>query len=728
MPRGGLRLRTAGACRAAVSVEDCAGVNALLLPAGDGSCRPKQQSDCTGLTPILDGGLCRAMQARDCVAPTPFLDLATNQCREAVAADCGGDTPIFDSNTCRAAVQADCDGTATPDLLNGRCYAACPSGTPVRDSTTRLCRIAEASDCGGGTPVFESGVCRAQRADECTGTTPILDGGACRGAATDADCGTINIVLVRVSDGSCRERVATDCVAGPTPIFDDAKICRAALSQEECTAKDRALLFETGGTCRLRTQADCTDVQILDATSGECRAIVAADCTDGTPIFEDNKCRAAANQDDCTAKATSLLYIGEGQCRTRVQSDCGGATPFLDATSGECRAVTSADCPMAQPILDATTRACRVAANQEECTAKDTILQFDGGACRPRVASDCAATEAFENGFCRTRTSQDCTGGTPRFDSGYCFPESAFNSNFGAYFDFEFSGGTQTGGRFVVNRPTAAQARTDALAACNANSDQVVSSGGVISRPCAEAVAGGFNGCIDTATSNTGTGLIRHFGLGDTPAAAKAAREAKGSFWLQESAACNCGGAMPVADSNAPNGCRAAQTPADCTGTTPILDGGFCRAATNQAECTAKGGNLVFDGGSCRPRVAGDCTGDTPRFDGGHCFAEEAFLNHGVYFTFEVEISGTRYNRGRFVVNRPTQAQARTDALALCNTETSGFTSARIIRGCSEATEAGRFVCINTANVNSQTYFGVGATPAAAKAAREAKHSGVGSG
>ena len=170
-----------GACRAAVSVEDCAGVNALLLPAGDGSCRPKQQSDCTGLTPILDGGLCRAMQARDCVAPTPFLDLATNQCREAVAADCGGDTPIFDSNTCRAAVAADCDGTATPDLLNGRCYAACPSGTPVRDSTTRLCRIAEASDCGGGTPVFEGGNCRAQRQDECTGTTPILDGGACGG-------------------------------------------------------------------------------------------------------------------------------------------------------------------------------------------------------------------------------------------------------------------------------------------------------------------------------------------------------------------------------------------------------------------------------------------------------------------------------------------------------------------------------------------------------------------
>ena len=718
-----------GACRAAASVEDCAGVNALLLPAGDGSCRPKQQSDCTGLTPILDGGLCRAMQARDCVAPTPFLDLATNQCREAVAADCGGDTPIFDSNTCRAAVQADCDGTGTPDLLNGRCYAACPSGTPVRDSTTRLCRIAEASDCGGGTPVFEGGNCREQRQDECTGTTPILDGGACRGAATDADCGTINIVLVRVSDGSCRERVATDCVAGPTPIFDDAKICRAALSQEECTAKDRALLFETGGTCRLRTQADCTDVQILDG--GVCRAIVAADCTDGTPIFEDNKCRAAANQDDCTAKATSLLYIGEGQCRTRVQSDCGGATPFLDATSGECREVTSADCPMAQPILDATTRACRVAANQEECTAKDTILQFDGGACRPRVASDCAATEAFENGFCRTRTSQDCTGATPRFDGGRCFPNSAF-ATFGAYFDYEAGTGSDrytTGfiDPLIVNRPTAAQARADALAACQAASASAAANGETITRACAEAATGGFTGCINVATDLSD--FSDYFGLGDTPAAARAAREAKhtGNTGTQI-AACNCGGATPIADSTSPTLCRAATTQAECTAidARPIFDDGICRAATNQAECTAIAGNLVFDGGSCRPREARDCTGDTPIFDGGHCFPETSFL-HGSYFDFEATSgTGTASRVGNVIHNSATPAQARASALAFCeNSQTgaegSGFT---ITRQCAEAATFRR--CINVGTVDSKSYFGLGDTPAAALAARQAKHPGAG--
>ena len=714
-----------GACRAAVSVEDCAGVNALLLPAGDGSCRPKQQSDCKGLTPILDGGLCRGRQARDCAAPTPFLDLATNQCREAVAADCGGDTPIFDSNTCRPAEQADCDGTATPDLLNGRCYAACPSGTPVRDSTTRLCRIAEASDCGGGTPVFENNACREQRQDECTGTTPILDGGACRGAATDDDCGTINIVLVRVSDGSCRERVATDCVAGPNPIFDDAKICRPALSQEECTAKDRALLFETGGTCRLRTQADCTDVQILDG--GVCRAIVAADCTDGTPIFENNQCRAAADQDDCTAKATSLLYIGEGQCRTRVQSDCGGDKPFLDSTSGECREISSADCPMAQPILNEALGECRVALNQDECTAKDTTLQFDGGTCRPRDARDCAGTELFENGFCRTITSADCTGATPRFDGGRCFPNSAF-ATFGAYFDYEAGTGSDrytTGfiDPLIVNRPTAAQARADALAACQAASASAAANGETITRACAEAATGGFTGCINVATDLSD--FSDYFGLGDTPAAARAAREAKhtGNTGTQI-AACNCGGATPIADSTSPTLCRAATTQAECTAidARPIFDDGICRAATNQAECTAIAGNLVFDGGSCRPREARDCTGDTPRFDGGYCFPESA-ARYGAYFEYPYDFAGFSFKEGNFVVNHPTAAAARAAALAACQTARAAAPAGRTVTGnCVEAASGGFNQCILVAKDGlGSDLFGLGATPAAARAARVAK-------
>ena len=749
-----------GACRAAVSVEDCAGVNALLLPAGDGSCRPKQQSDCTGLTPILDGGLCRAMQARDCVAPTPFLDLATNQCREAVAADCGGDTPIFDSNTCRAAVAADCDGTATPDLLNGRCYAACPSGTPVRDSTTRLCRIAEASDCGGGTPVFESGVCRAQRADECTGTTPILDGGACRGAATDDDCGTINIVLVRVSDGSCRERVAADCVAGPTPIFDEAKICRAALSQEECTAKDRALLYETGGTCRLRTQADCTDVQVLDG--GVCRARVLADCTGETPILEDGQCRAAANQNDCTAKHTSLVYESNGSCRTRVLADCTPERPILDATRGVCREVGSADCPSALPIFDTGTESCR-AARQADCDATPDTPILDGGRCRAFQASDCPATHLFENNGCRARTSADCTGATPRFDGGFCFPESAFES-YGAYFDYEgeISGIQARGGAFVVNRPTAAQANTDALTACSAASARIASFGASITRACAEAAT--FRRCINIASGRLDN--IQYFGVGDTPAAAIADRQAKhpGQRTTGESAACNCGGAMSIADSNAPGGCRAA-IQADCTGNTPILaPNGLCRAAANQAECTAIADNLQIDSGACRPRTAADCaatevftgavcrarqtsdcTGTTPILENGNCRAATSNLEcsrkspnlqlgsggacaerdthfSAVWVATFSQSDGTNHDFIAIAVNQPSFGEAASKAREACEALNEGIAQIGTCRQLVIPSPNNQCVDLRRAVLNNGDFkyaSGIGATPDLARQNRE---------
>ena len=715
-----------GACRAAVSVEDCAGVNALLLPAGDGTCRAKVATDCTGATPILDGGLCRARQARDCAAPTPFLDPATNQCRTTVASDCIDGTPIFENGACRPAVQADCTGTATPELLNGRCYAACPLASQVRDSTTRLCRTAGAGDCLGNRPIFDAGVCRAAVQSECVGTTPILDGGRCRRSLTDADCGALNPLLVMVSDGSCRVRVASDCVAGPTPIFDGA-LCRAALSQQECDTRSGSgtpLLFD-GGACRLRTQADCTDVQVLDG--GVCRARVAADCTDGTPILEDGKCRAAANQDDCTAKARSLLYIGEGQCRTRVAADCSGDKPFLDSTSGECRAITSEDCPIAQPILNEALGSCRLAANQEECTAKDTTLQFDGGTCRPRDARDCAGTELFENGFCRTITSADCTGATPRFDGGRCFPNSAF-ATFGAYFDYEAGTGSDrytTGfiDPLIVNRPTAAQARADALAACQAASASAAANGETITRACAEAATGGFTGCINVATDLSD--FSDYFGLGDTPAAARAAREAKhtGNTGTQI-AACNCGGATPIADSTSPTLCRAATTQAECTAidARPIFDDGICRAATNQAECTAIAGNLVFDGGSCRPREARDCTGDTPRFDGGYCFPESA-ARHGAYFEYPYDFAGFSFKAGNFVVNHPTAAAARAAALAACQTARAAAPAGRTVTGnCVEAASGGFNQCILVAKDGlGSDLFGLGATPAAARAARVAK-------
>ena len=195
-------------------------------------------------------------------------------------------------------------------------------------------------------------------------------------------------------------------------------------------------------------------------------------------------------------------------------------------------------------------------------------------------------------------------------------------SAYGAYFDYEVEvgGGFRfIVGRFVVNRPTPAQARTDALAECNtAAAAATTAPGRTITRACTENPVGGFNGCINVAN---GADNNDYFGIGDTPAAARAARAAKHTGAPGgERAACNCGGAMSIIDSNAPSGCRAA-IQSDCTGATPILDSGNCRAAT-QADCT--GGTPIFENGNCRARQQSDCTGNTPILDGGNCRARQA--------------------------------------------------------------------------------------------------------
>ena len=581
-----------------------------------------------------------------------------------------------------------------------------------------------------------------------------------RGAATDDDCGTINLVLVRVSDGSCRERVAADCVAGPTPIFDEAKICRAALSQEECTAKDRALLYETGGTCRLRTQADCTDVQVLDG--GVCRARVLADCTGETPILDGGQCRAAANQNDCTAKHTSLVYESNGSCRTRVLADCTPERPILDATRGVCREVGSADCPSALPIFDTGTESCR-AARQADCDATPDTPLLDGGRCRARDASDCPATHLFENNGCRARTSADCTGATPRFDGGFCFPESAFES-YGAYFDYEgeISGIQARGGAFVVNRPTAAQANTDALTACSAASARIASFGASITRACAEAAT--FRRCINIASGRLDN--IQYFGVGDTPAAAIADRQAKhpGQRTTGESAACNCGGAMSIIDANAPGGCRAA-IQADCTGNTPILaPNGLCRAAANQAECTAIADNLQFDSGACRPRTAADCaatevftgavcrarqtsdcTGTTPILENGNCRAATSNLEcsrkspnlqlgsggacaerdthfSAVWVATFLQTDSTLHDFIAIAVNQPSRTEADRKAREACEALNEGTTRVGICQQLVVPSPNNQCVDLRRATLSNGGFkfaSGVGATPDLARQNRE---------
>ena len=215
-----------------------------MIPKTDGNagCRARQPSDCTGGTPILDGGNCRARQASDCTGNTPVFEngncrarqqsdcdgtatpiLAGNICRARVDADCTGNTPILDSGDCRARQQSDCDGTATLILAGN------------------ICRARVDADCTGNTPILDSGDCRARQQSDCTGSTPILDGGNCR-ARQPGDCPEATPVL---DSGSCRARQQSDCI-GSTPIFE-------------------------GGNCRVRQASDCTgNTPILDG--GNCRA------------------------------------------------------------------------------------------------------------------------------------------------------------------------------------------------------------------------------------------------------------------------------------------------------------------------------------------------------------------------------------------------------------------------------------------------------------------------
>ena len=376
---------------------------------------------------------------------------------ERAACNCGGAMSIIDSNApsgCRAAIQSDCTG-ATPILDSGNC------------------RAATQADCTGGTPIFENGNCRARQQSDCTGNTPILDG------------------------GNCRARQASDCTGG-TPILANGA-CRAAANQGECNAKDSSLVFVAGGTCRDRVAGDCTgNTPIFVSASKTCRAAIQSDCTGGTPILANGACRAAANQGECNAKDSSLVFVAGGTCRDRVAGDCTGNTPIFVSASKTCRAAIQSDCTGNTPIFESGN--CR-AATQADCTGGTPI--FENGNCRARQQSDCTGnTPILDGGNCRARQASDCTGNTPILDSGSC----------------------------------------------------------------------------------------------------RAATQA------------DCTGGTPILDSGA---CRARQQ-SDCTGNTPILDSGSCRAAT-QADCT--GNRPIFENGNCRARQASDCTGATPILHNGACVA-----------------------------------------------------------------------------------------------------------
>ena len=500
----------------------------------------------------------------------------------------------FGGTSCAAIAGANgCDTTTIP---------SCPAGQGVD--------IVESSVCG---------VCPLARPIVHT-TGPGGTAGVCRGAFNQGECTALDATYHYVnSTGACRVRQAGDCV-NPTAIYVSASnTCRAPATDEECKAKDPTL-EKVGNRCL----DICTSGTQVRDTFGGCRAVQnASDCTGtATPIFvsASTTCRAATNQAECTAlTGGSALMFDGGACRDRVASDCAAPNGFFVSASKTCRPATQADCDAttATPILQ--NGACRAATNQGECSALtggSALVFVSGGACRDRVAGDCAGTtpifvsasktcrEALQadctgntpildNGACRTRQMNDCPNHAPVLDGGTCRPRQ-LGDTFGAYYEYEkqdvVSGTTLRfiNGGFVVNQASPEEAARLALEACQSRFD--IAPGSTTIHQCEETVVGGFNDmCIDVATVGSLTG---YFGIGATPAAAAADRVAKlpaGTSFGTARAACDCGG------------------------TTPIPDGNTCKAAATQAECTAVHAGLVFvSGGTCRPRTASECRDNTP--------------------------------------------------------------------------------------------------------------------
>ena len=367
----------------------------------------------------------------------------------------------------------------------------------------------------------------------------------------------------------------------------------------------------------------------------------------------------------------------------------------------------------ASDFVSGATPTCRAATNQAECTALTggSALMFDGGACRDRVASDCAAPNGFfvsasktcrpatqadcdattatpilDNGACRTRQMNDCPNHAPVLDGGNCRARQ-LGDTFGAYYEYEkqdvVSGTTLRfiNGGFVVNQASPEEAARLALEACQSRFD--IAPGSTTIHQCEETVVGGFNDmCIDVATVGSLTG---YFGIGATPAAAAADRVAKlpaGTSFGTARTACDCGGTTPIPDGNT---CKAAATQAECnavhaglvfvsgTGTCrprtasectednkPILgNDGVCRAATKE-ECAARPATPVLDvSGGCREAAnAGECPSATPLYDddaSGNCRAPNSGDYYGAYYHF------TRggINNGALSFNHTTQEAAK---------------------------------------------------------------------
>ncbi|MBE8159021.1 MAG: hypothetical protein HAW59_06515 [Betaproteobacteria bacterium] len=237
-----------------------------------------------------------------------------------------------------------------------------------------------------------------------------------------------------------------------------------------------------------------------------------------------------------------------------------------------CRTVMEEDCPMdgEYPTPQNEMVVCTACADTEE-------EQNGGLGCRPRVESDCEATESFAAGLCTPRVAANCTGNTPVFVMATSGPGGICRA--AAEDDCSTAGQTPMPQNGLPNCTTCSGTTiedADGLR-CRAVMESDCPAAGVAPMP-----QDGLPNC--TACTNTE---------------------------VEETNGLNCR-ARVAADCGAmvfQNGVCRAEIASDCATNGENVDGEYPNPQNGLPNCTACGNTETEDsnGLNCRARVAADC-------------------------------------------------------------------------------------------------------------------------
>ena len=584
---------------------DCSGETPILY---GNECGPSAEM-CVKRNQVLRGAACGAPSDAECIARAQLLNSSGTACRPLTNADCEAGQKLNNAgDSCRALEVADC-AAGEQILLRGSCVS-CGGQTPVRYGN--VCGPL-AETCIAQNQILRGAACGVPTTDECIKRGQRLNTATnrCR-PLTNADCQTNGQIL---NEGFCITRTDADCRANNQRLNTATNTCRA-LTDADCQEEGKVL---HNGSCDAPTDADCRANEQRLTVKG-CRALTNADCQEEGKTLRNGSC-AAPTAEECAAR-NQRLAPATNTCRALTNADCEAAGEKLNNAGTGCRALVAADCAAENKILSGSScSSCAgqtparyenecgpsagtcVARNQilrdtacaaptdTECRLRAQRLNSAGTACRPLNHEDCEAGGQVLNNAgngCRAVVAADCAVDDKIFSGGSCLSCSG-----------------QTPARYGnVCGPTAdmCEAQNQALhnAVCTAPTD---------------AECRIRNKRLDAAS-----GTCRN----PTDAECQAAGQTLNSAGdICVTAAGSCSGDTPVMHYD--GRCRA-RSISDCTGDTPQIENGVCRAlrakdcnldqrfdaTTNSCKNTicfpySRSGSQVWTGSGCRRITPADC-------------------------------------------------------------------------------------------------------------------------